>query len=127
MVRFRGVSKKCLVSLGALSSRRGSVIAPRTESCIAEMRAHWIRHIEGGLSLDVKSPGGKRNEGLSQIVEEERCEDLGVDEGGSERWIFRGKAIEIEETFEAFEGEFDLPTKSVDLKYILGGKCLVID
>ena len=94
-------------------------MAPSTERCIAEMRARWIRQMDGGLSLDDESPGGKRNEGVSQVVQEKRSKDLGVDEGGSEGGIFGRKAIEIEETFEPFEGEFDLPPKSVDLENIL--------
>ena len=70
--------------------------------------------------MDVESPGGKRNEGLSQVVEEKGSEDFGVDEGGGERGVFGGEPIEIEEAFEAFEDEFDLPSKSVDFKDILG-------
>lgn len=95
-------------------------MAPSTERCIAEMSARWIRQMDGGLSLDDESPGGKRNEGVSQVVEEKCSKDLGVDEGGSEGGIFGRKAIEIEKTFEAFEGEFDLPPESVDLQHILG-------
>ena len=87
---------------------------------MAEMRARWIRQMEGGLSFDDESPGGKRDEGLGQVVEEERCEDFGVDEGGGEGGIFGREPIEIEEAFEAFEDEFDLPPKSVDFEDVLG-------
>ena len=95
-------------------------MAPRTERRIAEMRARWIRQMEGGLSLDDESPGGKRNEGLCQVVKEKRSKDFGVDEGGCEGRVFCGKPIEVEETFEAFEGEFDLPPESVDFEDVLG-------
>ena len=95
-------------------------MAPSTERCIAEMRARWMRQMEGGRSLDDESPGGKRNEGLSQVVKEKRSEDFGVDEGGGEGGVFGWKAIEVEEALEAFEDEFDLPSKSVDFKNIFG-------
>ena len=102
-------------------------MAPSTERCIAEMRARWMRQMEGGRSLDDESPGGKRNEGLSQVVEEKRSEDFGVDESRGEGGIFGGKPIEIEEAFEAFEDEFDLPSKSVDFKDILGREGFGVD
>ena len=102
-------------------------MAPSTERCIAEMRARWMRQMEGGRSLDDESPGGKRNEGLSQVVEEKGSEDFGVDEGGGERGVFGGEPIEIEEAFEAFEDEFDLPSKSVDFEDILGRECVGVE
>ena len=95
-------------------------MAPRTERRIAEMRARWIRQMEGGRSLDDEPPGGKRNEGLCEVIEEKGREDFGVDKGGSEGGVFSGKSIEIEETLEAFESEFNLPSESVDLEDILG-------
>ncbi len=102
-------------------------MAPRTERCIAEMRARWIRQMEGGRSLDVESPGGKRNEGLSQVVEEKRSEDFGVDESRGEGGIFGGEPIEIEEAFEAFENELNLPSESVDFEDTLGRECFGVE
>lgn len=68
------------------------------------------------------APGGKGRQAVAEVVDEDRCQHLGVEVAAGEGRVFGPQAVEIEERLEAFEGDFHLPTKAVELKRLLGGE-----
>jgi len=75
-----------------------------------------MRHKEAGRSAEVESPGGKRQESRGKVVQQQSGQELGREDGVSQAGILGGHFSEFEQAFEAFEGDFDLPTEPIQVE-----------
>ncbi len=79
-----------------------------------------MRHSDGGGVSQSKSPGRISEEFVCEILQEQCCEEFGVEKATCEWRIPRRQVAETQKALHPFECEFYLPAEAIDVQHILG-------
>src|SRR5471030_337501 len=92
-----------------------AAMSPMMSARMVRASIFWMRQIEkergGGMT---PGRGGRVQDLPGHILGEEVGDELGIEPGSREVWVFGGQLVEAEEALHAFEGELDLPAAAVD-------------
>src|SRR6059058_4770783 len=85
-----------------------------------------MRQRDGGRVVDWDgiAPGGKRNVPFGVVVDQEGAKKLGGQDHLSKRSVLSWKLVEVEDAFQTFESQLDLPAKAIKLEGLSDGQLL---
>src|SRR5258708_5554772 len=84
------------------------------------LSASWkMRQIDAGRVRHSRSTGGRVQEILGGVSDEDGDDELCGEPSSRERWCSRLELVEAGEGFEALEGEFDLPAQAIKDKDVV--------
>jgi len=90
------------------------LMAERSASIQSCCNRQWLT----GRWEERVAPGGKGRQPVAKIVDEYGSQDLCVKVAAGKSRVLCPQSVEIEEGLEAFESDFDLPSKAVEFEHV---------
>src|SRR5271170_7928748 len=96
-------------------------MCPRRAARNSRMTIFWTRQIDGPYRASSKSRGGRFQEILAVVVGRDGEDQMRVNPTSRALVGSGGQTIEVQQTLQSLESEFDLPAQAIHGEYFLGG------